>query len=158
MTLYLPCGEIVPAPASDAVPRHDAVGAGLHVVLVEDNAAVAEATRDYLEQLGFTVDVAGSAAEALRLLDTAPADLVLSDIVMPGGMNGLDLARGLRRHHPDLAIVLASGYSDSAEQAMREGFALLRKPYDLDRLRDALRAELAPATPTDALAQPSFPA
>jgi two-component system NtrC family sensor kinase len=154
VTLYLPCGEIVPAPASDAVPRHDAIGAGLHVVLVEDNAAVAEVTRDYLEQLGFTVDVAGAANEALRLLDAAPADLVLSDIVMPGGMNGLDLARELRRRRPDLAIVLASGYSDSAEQAMREGFALLRKPYDLGRLRDALRAELALAIPTGELAQP----
>ena len=60
---------------------------------------------------------------------------MLSDIVMAGPMNGLDLARAVRKKHPDLLIVLATGYSDAAGQAAAE-FTVLRKPYsvaDLDR-------------------------
>jgi two-component system NtrC family sensor kinase len=69
--------------------------------------------------------------------------VVLTDIVMPGGANGLDLAREVRQRG-SLPVVLATGYSDQAQAAANEGFAILRKPYSMNGLHDALRAALGP--------------
>ena len=54
---------------------------------------------------------------------------------MPGGLSGLDLARVIREHHPELPVILATGYSDRADAALRENFALLKKPYSLANLK-----------------------
>ena len=67
---------------------------------------------------------------------------MLSDIVMPGPVNGLDLARAVRDRHPGLPILLATGYSSVAQEVADEGFPLLRKPYDLETLDDAIRSAL----------------
>ena len=58
---------------------------------------------------------------------------------MPGGMNGLELADAIRERFPDLAVLLTTGYSSSAQDAMRRGFEVLQKPYDLAALQRALR-------------------
>jgi CheY-like chemotaxis protein len=81
-----------------------------------------------LQRLGCETEIARDAAAALTALAAGHFDFVLSDIVMAGGMNGLDLAREVRRQRPDLRIVLATGYSDAAAQAARE-FTVLRRPY-----------------------------
>jgi two-component system NtrC family sensor kinase len=108
------------------------------ILLVEDNPDVAVVAQDYLEQCGCTVVRANSAEMAIELLNTDRAiQLVFSDIVMPG-MNGLELARLVREHHPSIGLILASGYSDKAADAVAEGFALLNKPYSLVALRTAL--------------------
>jgi len=143
VTLYLAATDLAPAPQiSHEAAEHD-FGAGRRVLLVEDNSEVAEVSRGYLEQLGFAVRVASDAEDALGLIESTQPDAVLSDIVMPGAANGLDLALHLRQLHPELPVVLATGYSASAEQARREGFTILRKPYDLDSLALALRSALA---------------
>jgi len=118
---------------------------GGRVLLVEDNADVAEVTCSHLEELGFIVthapDVA-SAQEILRRADPA-IDLVFSDIVMAGDQNGLDLARAVRQQHDRrVPVLLATGYSDVAQVAADEGFPLLRKPYSTPQLRDALAKAL----------------
>ena len=69
-------------------------------LLVEDNADVAEVSREMLSQLGYVVHDAANAERALALLDHHAFDLVLSDIVMPGAMNGIELARTIRRKRP----------------------------------------------------------
>jgi two-component system NtrC family sensor kinase len=108
------------------------------VLLVEDNSEVAVVAQDYLEQCGCTVIRADSGETAIELLNAdAGIQLIFSDIVMPG-MNGLELARLVREHHPSIHIILASGYSDQAVVAVSEGFSLLNKPYSLDALRAAL--------------------
>jgi two-component system NtrC family sensor kinase len=108
------------------------------VLLVEDNPDVAVVAEDYLEQCGCMVVRADSAEKAIELLNTdKEIQLVFSDIVMPG-MNGLELARLVRDHHPGMALILASGYSDKATDAMSEGFTLLSKPYSLAALQTAL--------------------
>jgi two-component system, NtrC family, sensor kinase len=65
---------------------------------------------------------------------------VFSDILMPGGMNGLELAATVRKKFPDITVLLTTGYSSSAQDAVRQGFEVLQKPYDLAALERALRA------------------
>ena len=104
------------------------------VLLVEDNPEVAEVTLELLTDMGCDTETVRSAEEALGALAEGRFDLVLSDIVMAGSMNGLDLARAIREQRPELRVVLATGYSDAAVPAAQE-FTLLRKPYamaDLD--------------------------
>jgi PAS domain S-box-containing protein len=110
------------------------------VLLVEDSNEVAAISADYLEQLGYGVDHAVNGSDALRKLQgRQPYALVLSDILMPGSVAGLDLARIVRQHHSDIPILLVTGYSDKAQQAVHDGFPVIRKPYDLEILSRAIR-------------------
>ena len=146
VTLFLP--RTWEAPALPQEPSA-AVAAKKHagtVLLVEDNAEVAEVGKAYFEELGYTVKQAASAQAGLDLIERErDIVLVFSDILMPGGMNGLELADAIRRRFPHVVVLLTTGYSSSAQDAVRQGFAVLQKPYDLaalDRaLREAQRAE-----------------
>jgi CheY-like chemotaxis protein len=72
-----------------------------------------------------------SASEALHALNTGqPFDVILSDLVMPGEMNGFDLAQRVRERWPTLPVLLATGYSDQAAKAIKAGFPLISKPYE----------------------------
>src|SRR6202451_113207 len=119
------------------------VGAERHagtVLLVEDNAEVAEVGNAYFEELGYRVKLAASAQAGLDLIEhEGDIDLVFSDILMPGGMNGLQLADAIRRRFPNIVVLLTTGYSSSAQDAGRQGFAVLQKPYDIAALDRALR-------------------
>jgi CheY-like chemotaxis protein len=132
------------APVGDHAPSTPRGTTKLQILLVEDNADVAEVTCGLVEQLGHRVSVVGSAAGALRWLaevEQAP-DLVVSDIVMAGEMNGLGLARELRREQPHIPVLLVTGYSLEA-QAIGDEFPLLSKPYHLEDLGRALQAAAA---------------
>jgi two-component system NtrC family sensor kinase len=140
ITIYLPrshdAPDVVPPQPTAQAPA-DAAGT---VLLVEDNADVAEVATDYLRQLGYqvrSVAHAQAAIAALRL--DANVDLVFSDILMPGGMNGLDLAREIGERFPDIPVLLTTGYSASAQDAVRQGVVVLQKPYDLESLRRNIR-------------------
>ena len=112
VTLYLPRGAR-PGPRS-ARPRPAAdADTGGTVLLVEDNPDVAEASAVLLEQLGYEVHRAGDAEAALREVEARELDLVVSDIVMAGAMDGLGLARAIRERHPTLPVLLATGYSNA---------------------------------------------
>ena len=94
----------------------------------------------YLEQLGYQVRHAASAQAGLEVIEReGNIDLVFSDILMPGGMNGLELAEAIRARYSKIAVLLTTGYSSSAQDALRRGFAVLQKPYDLAALERALR-------------------
>ena len=111
------------------------------VLLVEDNPDVATVSASLLEQLGYTVRRVENAEAALREIELDGIDFVFSDIVMPGKMDGLSLARHLRTVRPGLPILLASGYSDAAIN-VRGDFPILRKPYEIHQLSQAI-AKLA---------------
>ncbi len=139
VTLFLPQTWEVPAAAREQSETTRAAPAIGRVLLVEDNAEVAEVARSYLEQLGCEVRHVESAWAALELLERdSQIDLVFSDILMPGGMNGLELAEAVRRKYPKIAVLLTTGYSSSAQDALRRGFEVLQKPYNLVALEHAL--------------------
>jgi two-component system NtrC family sensor kinase len=154
VTLFLPQTWEKPARArepSAAVAVKRAAGT---VLLVEDNAEVADVARSYFEELGYKVKQASSAPAGLDLLESEnDIDVVFSDILMPGGMNGLQLADAVRQRFPKIAVLLTTGYSSSVRDALAQGFAVLQKPYDLAALQRALHETLAAAEP----AAPSAP-
>lgn len=119
--------ETASSPSSTALPC-------LRILLVEDNPEIRETTKEVLSGAGHQVMVAGTGEEALGMLEAEP-DLVISDIMLGAGMDGLDLARTARRTRPDLPIVLVTGYSRSAKIAAADGFPVLRKPYDFNELQ-----------------------
>jgi two-component system NtrC family sensor kinase len=153
--LYLPATDD-PAAVEQRPPSNDAMRSEKQsekgtVLLVEDSKDVAAVSTEYLEQLGYRVDHAPNAAEALRKLrENRSYDLVFSDILMPGSVAGLELARIVRGHHSEIPILLTTGYSEKAQQAVHEGFCVLHKPFDLQGLSSAVRA-LHPNPRADAI-------
>jgi signal transduction histidine kinase/CheY-like chemotaxis protein len=129
-------------PAAPAPEVADAPPPGT-VLLVEDDDSVAGAVAAMLRELGYRVSRAADAQSALTLLDERPGafDLVFSDMVMPGAMDGAALAEAVLQKQPDLPVVLTTGFSEAAEAATRKGLRLLPKPYRIE----ALAAELAAA-------------
>ena len=119
------------------------------ILLVEDNDDVKLVTRQRLEQLGYRVIEASNGKEAIATLETGiEIDAVFSDIVMPGGISGLDLARWMTTNKPDISVLLASGFAADAIAAQNEDLPdvdILRKPYSRKELAQALRRTLAAA-------------
>lgn len=112
------------------------------ILLVEDDDEVAALVGEMLGQLGYEVTRAASAAAALgALADGRSVDLIFSDIMMPGGMNGVELAREIRKRRSDIPVLLTSGYAEaSVHEAQRAGIQILAKPYHIDELAAALSA------------------
>jgi signal transduction histidine kinase/CheY-like chemotaxis protein len=121
-----------------AAPRAEVVRRG-HVLLVEDDRDVSALTREMLSLLGFSVTPVSSAAAALgALANSRSIDVVLSDIMMPGGVSGVQLAREIRRRSPHLPILLTTGYVEAASGLETGEFELLPKPFSLEALAAAL--------------------
>jgi PAS domain S-box-containing protein len=133
VTVFLPRGEGV-----SALRQVEALesGAGT-VLLVEDNPDVATSSMLLLEELGYRVRWVSDAEAAIQAIEKDGIDVVFSDVVMPGKMDGLSLARHLKRNHPAMPIVLATGYSDAARKSGSE-FPMIHKPYELHELSKAL--------------------
>jgi PAS domain S-box-containing protein len=106
------------------------------VLVVDDSADVAEVTSSLFEHLGYETIYRESAEAALKLLEAGTKiDLVFSDIVMPGTIDGVGLAREIRSRYPNLPVALTTGYSDAAKAAP-SNLRILRKPFDTEALRD----------------------
>ncbi|OAE99858.1 PAS domain S-box protein [Bradyrhizobium centrolobii] len=114
------------------------------VLVVDDSADVADVTSSLFEHLGYETIYRDSAEAALKLLEAGTKiDLVFSDIVMPGTIDGVGLAREIRSRYPNLPIALTTGYSDAAKAAP-PNLRILRKPFDTEALRDFIQ-EITPA-------------
>lgn len=126
--------------ADDAAARAARKSAG-RVLIVEDDNEVAELVTEMFIELGYEVTRTASAAAALgALADGRMIDVVFSDVMMPGGMNGLELSREIRRRRPELQILLTSGFAEAVKRdAETEGIPLLPKPYQQRDLAAALR-------------------
>jgi two-component system, NtrC family, sensor kinase len=151
ITLYLPHTQDLPAPLAAPADRQAAPQNAGTVLVVEDSPEVAEVATAYFQQLGYMVKQVAGAKEALDLIGRDPnIDLVFSDLLMPGGMSGLELGQEIRRRNPAMPVLLATGYSDGVPDALRQGFVVLQKPFDLAALQQALRhahTRAEPASP-----------
>ena len=139
-TLRLPASaaaeEVVEPEAKVAVVQ----GGDEHILLVEDDATVLSLTTDMLTGLGYRVTTATNAAEALDVLHSgAKVDLMFSDVVMPGGVSGVSLARTARELLPKLNVLLTSGYVGDGPALVTDEFPLLDKPYETHALAARLR-------------------
>ncbi|MDB5454364.1 MAG: hypothetical protein JWO33_2942 [Caulobacteraceae bacterium] len=140
-TIYLPRADGAP----NAAENEEAVATvtGGRILVVEDNPEVAETAVGLLEQLGHRVTLVGNALAALSAIEHGGLpDVVFTDIVMAGPMDGLGLARKLRQMYPQLPILLATGYSQALEGSGHE-FPVLRKPYRLPELNRAISGLLS---------------
>ncbi|MGN6496165.1 MAG: ATP-binding protein [Tsuneonella sp.] len=149
VTLLIPrSGDAAPSAAGGKRRAASARIRHKRVLLVEDDAQLNELVTQMLEELGARVMRASSAAEGLRQFDSQAVDVVISDMVMPGAMGGLELARAIRARRPDAAILLMTGYSEAAGSAEAEGYPVLRKPFTLAQLEERFPAQPAPVTQT----------
>ncbi|MCC8980046.1 MASE1 domain-containing protein [Bradyrhizobium acaciae] len=145
ITIYLPSSadeqtatkDLAAARARPKQPQRQTV------LVVDDSPEVADVTSSLFEHLGYETIYRDSAEAALKLLDAGTRiDLVFSDIVMPGTIDGVGLAREVRSRYPGLPIALTTGYSDAANAAPAN-LKILRKPFDTEALRDFIQ-DLAP--------------
>ena len=138
------------AVSTDAARPTQGPGPGGRILLVEDDDAVAAGVGHMLTDLGYDHARAADAEAALAILEgDGRFDLMFSDMVMPGEMNGLALARTVRARRPDLPILLTTGFSEAASEAAEASFRLLLKPYRIGDLETALREGLSTMAPAD---------
>lgn len=151
-SVYLPLsaqeGEAAVRPASRA-----AVGGSASILLVEDEPLVRRPVFRCLQRLGYDVVEASNGEEAMEVWtkNNGRFDLLLSDMVMPGRLSGLDLARKLRELKKDLPAIIASGYSTEQIQdgdLASENIAYISKPYDLQTLSEVVQGCLSRASKT----------
>ncbi len=141
-----------PAPAA-------LTGGAERILLVEDDPTVLALTLDLLTGLGYTVTTACNAAEALEVLNAdAGVDLLFTDVVMPGGVSGVSLARRARELHPDLPILLTSGFIGEGATIDEAEFPLLDKPYETSAMATKLRKLLDGRPPRSRQPQPGWAA
>ncbi len=114
------------------------------VLVVEDDADARSTLAAMVTELGYRVLEAENGRSALPLLErNRPVDILLSDVIMPGGMNGVDLAKAARKRRPDLKVLFVSGYDRTAiAQATKydDSLRLLNKPFSLTDLSRELQA------------------
>jgi PAS domain S-box-containing protein len=145
--LYLrPADQAAVEPIVEAPPMQPAIDASATVLVVEDNHRLREVVVKQLTSLGLAVLEAENAQQALERLDGATAvDLVFSDVVLPGGMDGIALTREVVKRHPESKILLTSGFPGSRladAEGLGSAVRLLSKPYRKDDLARAVREVL----------------
>jgi PAS domain S-box-containing protein len=146
MSIYLPLSrtegrDTSPAPASTETPR---LGTGEVILVVEDDAAIRRMTGDRLTALGYaTIVVSGAEAALAVLREGRHVDLVFTDMMMPDGKSGLELARELRGFRGDLPVLMTTGYAgEMTDVELVDGLPLIRKPYRQEELSNAIRGAL----------------
>ena len=147
LSLYLPRHDTPETRTRPTANGDQMQGArGETVLVVEDEARVRSIAVSRFEDLGYRVEAAASAAEALQILKHGPkVDLLFTDFVMPGGMNGGDLAREVRTAYPKIKILFTSGHAvqtTARQETVEAGSAWLRKPYRLAELAAKVREVL----------------
>jgi len=152
--LYFPAELAAPVKPLPAGPVSMPAGAGQHILVVDDEPALAQAAVFSLERLGYRVTGVHSAAEALKAFHQHPGkiDLVITDLTMPG-VNGTDLANALHEARPELPIIMASGFGGPRTAHFARGpgrRAVLQKPFTNEVLARTVHQLLAEAPSAEA--------
>ncbi|MEZ2355018.1 response regulator [Caballeronia sp. RCC_10] len=154
VSLFLPRAQ--GAGVDEQLPRRDSLSAdesdesatGIRLLLVEDDVMVADAQAAMFSTFGYEVTHAANADEAFRLLHPPHHfQAVISDVQMPGKLNGIDLAEHLQSHQPDLPLVMLTGFVDQAERLRRSGVTTFLKPIvDVSILDELIRRRVVTST------------
>jgi PAS domain S-box-containing protein len=144
VTFYLPVAKALPAKPTKCDRVAQISGRGT-ILVVEDDPAIAELAVSLLEDAGFTARLVTTAQSALDELAQNGVDALFSDIMLPGGMTGAELAHLVRSKFPGVAVLLATGFAESATNMLARDFPILPKPYDQHALVAALAKVLPPA-------------
>ena len=143
VTIYLPRSHAPIAVVVSAEAATQSAGRGETILVVEDNPDVKSVAVTLLEQLNYRAVAVDNAKSALNLLATGtPIDLVFTDVMLPGDLDGVALAHAISKKHPRVPVLLTSGYAKAL--AARHGLPILRKPYQLSALAEAIRSTLDP--------------
>ncbi len=148
INLYFPATESLDAETVEPATRPKAEPKGTETILVvEDDEDVRQVTLDLLSSLGYEVMEAEDGRLALKVLgkDSGSVDLVFSDVIMPSGMSGVDLANELRRNYQHIKVLLTSGYPEKViDKAGIDdtGITVLRKPFKKADLAESVRTAL----------------
>lgn len=151
--LYFPALSNTDAVAAEpgTITATNAIADGQIILIVEDNPQVRKLSVERIRDLGFATKEAASGDEAYQMLKSGvKADILFSDLVMPGDLNGYALAAKVATEFPNVKILLTSGYaSDAVSNAMAEGqtYSILHKPYRQAELAERLQALLAGSAP-----------
>jgi signal transduction histidine kinase/CheY-like chemotaxis protein len=140
VSMYLPCIEPAALRAFEIGTNGGDALAGLRVLLVEDNHELAQGTASLLKSLGCAVELQHDAAAALECVEAGgvAVDVVVSDILMPGRIDGHEFAVEMRRRYPDVPVILVTAYATQAAAARRAGFVVLTKPCPVTALAKAI--------------------
>jgi PAS domain S-box-containing protein len=145
--IYLPRSSGVQETEFEALQNVPIAGGDERILIVEDDALVRQYVMTQVKSLGYTALEAANAAEALVIIDAdEDIDLLFTDIIMPGNMNGRQLADEAARRRPDLKTLFTSGYTENAivhHGRLDSGVLLLAKPYRKSELAKMLRTALA---------------
>ena len=140
VSIYLPrhFGRPIGREAVDAAASPTHAEAGAVVLLVEDELALRMIIVEVLSDLGYTVLEAGNSQSGLQMVDAGTRiDLLVTDVGLPGGMNGRQLADAARERRPDLKVLFLTGYAESVavgKGGMEPGMEIMSKPFPLDKL------------------------
>jgi PAS domain S-box-containing protein len=144
--IYLPRSTGQGQSASDLMSSMEVTGGNETVLVVEDDALVRQYVTSQVASLGYTTLESANGAEALKIIDGgADVDLLFTDVIMPGTMNGRQLVDEALKRRPELKILFTSGYTENAilhHGRLDEGVLLLAKPYRKPELARMLRVAL----------------
>jgi signal transduction histidine kinase len=148
VAIYLPKAPNMPDAEVEAVQTRTLPAGTERILLVEDNEDLLEATSSMLITFGYQVSCARTGAEAIAILDSGEEfELLFTDVVMPNGMNGIELARQARQRNKDMKVLLTSGYAGDVLERYRavDEFPIIDKPFRLSDLAWRLRSILQAA-------------
>ena len=138
--LLLPGSSAAEQPVKSEATPQELMGGSEKILLVDDDLTVLAVTLDIVTSLGYQVTTATNASEALAIIHAGAAiDLLFTDVVMPGGVSGVSLARTARELRPGLRVLLTSGFVDDGQVMEGSEFPLLDKPYETAHLASMLR-------------------
>ncbi|WP_294333689.1 histidine kinase famiy protein [uncultured Sphingomonas sp.] len=146
--MLFPTANAAALAAPPPAPRREAgngvAGGSETILLVEDSDDVRALAQEQLSAMGYRVLLAASGEEALERLKTESIDLLFTDIVMPGGMSGLELVEQFRTTHPDTPVLMTTGYNEDLVADIPRGTNLdvIGKPYRREQLADRIRSAL----------------
>jgi len=145
ITLYFPVTRKVFSREAEMASIQDVMGKGESILVVDDIQEQRQIATEILEKLGYTVTTMPSGEEAIQYLHDHTTDLLVLDMIMEPGIDGLDTYKKILEIHPDQKSIIASGYSESTrvKEAQQLGAGTyVKKPYLLEKIGRAIRSEL----------------